>query len=244
MKYAVFIFVGLLLLAGCRQPEKSKSNDLTRIENSQTLTSVAGPLTDTTLYAPKTAIHIFTTPVVNGLLVLSATAGDLPALRDTIAAVGLDIPGFPDFNGDGYPDILLSYQGSNHTSFLYLFDPATYTFHPIEGFVAFPDAQQLKSNPDLYYSYYGVGCNDLNWISDLFTMVNFKTVRVGHMYGKGCSLNVLENPQFIGLFKIDSVNNQSEWLVEKLPYQQFIPDNESKQAFIKNYWNSNYRKFK
>lgn len=63
------------------------------------------------------------------------------------------------------------------------------------------------------------------------------------MYGKGCNFNVLENPQFIGLYKMAEGNDQAEVLIEKLPYGKFITENGDKWQFIEKYWNRNYRKF-
>lgn len=189
------------------------------------------------------AIRIFTQSLDTNFLVLSATAVGQVALLDTISTVALQKPTFTDFNKDGFPDILLSYMGNTTSNFLYLFDGASKKFRNIDGFINFPNAIQLKENPEYYFSYYPNGCNDLNWVSDLFTIENFIPVRIAHMYGKGCDFNVLENPQFIGLYKFDPNNSQTEVLLEKLPYGKFIPENGDKWPFIEKYWNRNYRKF-
>lgn len=198
---------------------------------------------DSSFIVGKLSIHIFTSRLDNNLLVLSATAAGQAALLDTISSIALQKPEFPDFNNDGFPDILLKYRANNTTNFLYLFDAASKKFKNIDGYINFPDAIQLKENPKFYFSYYPDGCHDLNWVSDLFFIENFKPVRVAHMYGKGCDFNVLENPQFIGLYKIDLNNGQTEIMLEKFPYMKFIPENGDKWPFIEKYWNRNYRKF-
>jgi len=241
MKYLLSVF-WILVLSGCRSADHSTAISPPVTGNFPSVDQEIDSV-DSSFLVGKLAIHLVTTRLNNNLLVLSATAGGQAALLDTISAIALQPPEFPDFNKDGFPDILLHYRSSNTTNFLYLFDAASKTFKAIDGFINFPDAIQLKENPVYYFSYYPDGCSDLNWVSDLFLIENFNTIRVAHMYGKGCDFNVLENPQFLGLYKIDKNNGQTEVLVEKLPYRKFIPENRDKLPFIGKYWNSNYRKF-
>lgn len=241
MKYLLPV-IWILTLSGCRWADQATGISSSGTGNFPLPGQEIAP-TDSSFMVGKLAIHIFTKKLENNLLALSATAGGQVALLDTISAIALQTPEFPDFNKDSFPDILLKYSGNTTINFLFLFDAASKKFKNIDGFINFPDAIQVKENPKYYFSYYPDGCSDLNWASDLFFIENFKPVKVAHMYGKGCDFNVLENPQFIGLYKIDLNNGQTEVLLEKLPYGKSIPENGDKWSFIEKYWNSNYRKF-
>ncbi len=241
MKYLLSI-TWVLVLAGCQSADKPTAVS-TPLAAKTPPPGLEIAAVDSTLMVGKLAIRIFTSIVDSNHLVLSAKTGGQALLLDTISAVALQKAEFPDFNKDGFTDILLNYGGNNTTNFLYLFDPALKKFRSIDGYINFPDAIQLNENPKYYFSYYPDGCRDLNWVSDLFIIENFKPVRLAHMYGKGCNFNVLENPQFIGLYKMAEGNDQAEVLIEKLPYGKFITENGDKWQFIEKYWNRNYRKF-
>lgn len=241
MKYLLPI-TWIIILAGC-QPTDKPTGIPTPTAAQIPATDQEIAAADSSFMVGKLSIHIFTTRLHNNQLVMSATAGGQVALLDTISAIALQKPAFPDINKDGFPDVLLNYRANNTTNFLYIFDVASKKFKGIDGYINFPDAIQLKENPKYYFSYYPNGCSDMNWVSDLFTIENFKAIRVAHMYGKGCDFNVLENPKFIGLYKTDPNNRQTEVLLEKLPYGKSIPGNEDKRPFIEKYWNRNYHKF-
>ena len=159
-------------------------------------------------------------------------------MTDTIYG-GLNGLDFPDINKDGNNDLLLPYIGNNFTFFLYLFDGVNNCFKKLEGFERFPEAVQLKSHSELYYSYHRAGCADLDWVSDLFRIENFKTIHIGHIYGMSCE----DRPQVIEIYKVKDKNEQNETLVDKLSYLKNIPNFEDKWEFIETYWNKNYAKF-
>jgi len=162
---------------------------------------------------------------------------------DTLDAGGLSDLEFPDFDNDGNKDLLLTYMGNNFTYRLYLFDKTNNEFKFVEGFDRFPEAMQLKTNPKYYYSYHRAGCADMNWVSDLFYIENFKTIHIGHIDGQGCDFKVEENPQVIEIYKITDNKEENGNLIEKLPYLKNIPNFGDKWDFIKKYWNANYGKF-
>jgi len=162
---------------------------------------------------------------------------------DTLDAGELFNLEFPDFNDDGNKDIMVAYMGNNFTYNLYLFDKISNEFKYVEGFDRFPEAIQLKTNPTYYYSYHRAGCADMNWVSDLFYIDNFKSIHIGHIYGKGCDLEVRKNPQVIEIYKITDNKEENGKLIEKLPYLKTITSRGGKWDFIKKYWNANYRKF-
>lgn len=161
-------------------------------------------------------------------------------LIDTLYSSGLLNIEFVDLNKDNNSDILVSYIGNNPTNDLYLFDPTNNIFRNLEGFIKYPDAVQLKAYPKFYYSYHRAGCADLDWVSDLFKIENFKTIQIGRIYGMSCE----DNPQVIEIYKIIDNKEGREKLVEKLPYFKHIPQFEDKWKFIEKYWEKNFEKFK
>jgi len=198
---------------------------------------------DTALVINNKAYQILTFDINDDYVTMTVFRDSEKISIDTIESGGLANIEFPDFNKDNNPDIMLTYMGNNSIYFLYLFDQKTERFKSIEGFPKYPDAIQLKNQPDLYYSYHRAGCADMNWVSDLFKIVDFKTVQLGHIYGQGCDFEVNENPQIIEIYKVIDNNESNGKLIEKLPYLKFIPDFGDKWSFIEKYWNENYKKF-
>lgn len=197
---------------------------------------------DTTLKSINGTIHISVNRIDSNLALLTSTYSSKIALHDTIYNSFASID-FPDFDNDSYNDILLTYLGNNPTYFLYLFDPNTQKFKSIEGYMKFPDAIQLKVNSNFYYSYHRAGCVDMNWVSDLFKIENFKIVHLGHIYGQGCPSNVKQFPRVINIYKVTLNEKVKEKLISKLPYLKYIGRLSDKWSFIEKYWNKNYQKF-
>lgn len=198
---------------------------------------------DTTIINNNQAYRITTRDLDENFVLLVATTEAKTALADTLAGGGLANIQFPDFNRDGNSDIMLSYMGNNSTHSLYLFDPKSTMFKNIEGFEKFPEAIQLKSNPAYYYSYKRAGCADLNWVSNLFKIEDFKAIKLGHIYGQGCDSEEKEYPQVIDVYKVKSNREEKKILVEKLPYLEYIADFADKWGLIEKYWNEKYRNF-
>ena len=103
---------------------------------------------DTTLIINKQKISIRTKALNNEQRLLTSVCQSKTTLIDTIYTEGLAYIKYPDFNKDGYADILMDYFGNNSTYYLYLFNQATNTFVPIINYLDFPDAIQLKTNPN------------------------------------------------------------------------------------------------
>ncbi|MEO7978770.1 hypothetical protein [Flavobacterium sp.] len=162
---------------------------------------------------------------------------------DTIQSGGLGGVEFVDFNKDKNIDILLTYIGNNPSYDLYLFDKSENKYKFLDGYNRFSEAKQLKANPKYYFSYQRAGCADMNWVSDLFYIDNYKTVHVGHIYGQGCTPDEKENPLEIEIYKIYKNDDVNKTLIEKLPYTKNIPKFDQKWMFIEKYWNKNYGKF-
>ena len=198
---------------------------------------------DTTFKSNKQALHFSIKDLDSNFALLTSTYASRIALHDTIDSRGLASIHFPDFNNDTYADILISYLGNNPTYFLYLFDPITKQFKSIDGYMKYPDAIQLKANSKFYYSYHRAGCADLNWVSDLFKIIDFKIIQVGHIYGQGCNFEVRQNPQVIEIYKVTNNDEGKAKLISKLPYLKYIGHFDNKWDFIKNFWNKNYQKF-
>ena len=198
---------------------------------------------DTTLVINSKSYRILNSDINDDFVTMTVFCDSKKISIDTIESGGLANIEFPDFNKDNNPDIMLTYMGNNGIYYLYLFDQKAERFKSIDGFSKYPDAIQLKNQPDLYYSYHRAGCADMNWVSDLFKIVDFKTVQLGHIYGQGCDFEVNENPQIIEIYKLIGNNERNGKLIEKLPYLKFIPDFDDKWSFIEKYWNKNYKKF-
>ncbi|WP_339699256.1 hypothetical protein [uncultured Roseivirga sp.] len=91
---------------------------------------------------------------------------------------------FVDFNQDGYIDLKITWTYNTWRSWLYLFDSARMEFIRVSGFWDFPDAQIIKNDHDYFYSYIKNGCADMNWLSHLFKIENFKTVKIAPLLEK------------------------------------------------------------
>jgi hypothetical protein len=200
-------------------------------------------LLDTNVVLNEKKCRIRAKEIEGNKVMLTLTVNTKVTWKETIYKNGFLGIELTDFNKDGNSDIILSYTGNNPVCFLYLFYSKNGLFKNVEGFENFPEAIQLKTNPKYYYSYHRAGCADLNWVSDLFRIENFKTIHVGHIYGQGCDFEIKENPQVIEIYRI--INNDAERrkLIEKRSYLKFIPEFGDKWDFIKKYWNNHYSKF-
>jgi hypothetical protein len=138
---------------------------------------------------------------------------------------------------------LLTYLNNNPTYFLYLFDSKANRFKKVKDFDKFPEAIKLRSNPKYYYSYHRAGCADANWISDLFTITNFKAIQVGHIDAQGCDFEKELYPQVIRVYKVTNNSEQNGRLISKLPYVKTLKEFEDKWEFLNKYWEKNYAKF-
>ncbi len=198
---------------------------------------------DTSFVINKQTFRFLTKDVNDDQVTLTISRNSKIIKTDTLDAGGLSDLQFPDFDNDKNKDIMLTYMGNNFTYYIYLFDKTHNEFKFVEGFDRFPEAMQLKTNPKYYYSYHRAGCADMNWVSDLFYIDNFKSIHIGHIYGQGCDFEVKDNPQVIEIFKIIDNKEENRKLIGKLPYLKNIPDFGDKWDFIKKYWTENYGKF-
>jgi len=198
---------------------------------------------DTSLSNNGHLFHITTQELNEELSLLTATCNSNTEIIDTIYESAVGIIEYPDFDSNGYTDILFAYIGNNPTYFLYLFNNVTNSFVKIQNYSEFPYSRKLSVNPKYYYSYQRAGCADMNWVSDLFTISNLKITHLGHIYGQGCDANTIEEPQVIDIFRIPDNDRDRKILIEKLPYLENIPKFGDKWDFIDKYWNKNYTKF-
>ena len=198
---------------------------------------------DTSFVINKHKFKITTREINSEQVTLTIYRGSKIIKIDTLDSGGLSYLKFPDFDNDSNKDIMLTYMGNNFTYYLYLFDKANNDFKFIDGFDRFPSSQQLKTNPKYYYSYHRAGCADFDWVSDLFYIQSYKTIHIGHIYGKGCDADPEVEPQIIEVSKIIDNNSDNEKIFEKLPYKKNVPMFGDKWNFIKKYWQKNYSKF-
>jgi hypothetical protein len=230
MRLYFLLWLSTIVLFSCHSGEGQKKT----ANQDEPIISVR--LSDTSWITNQNSIHAIIERINNDAISLSITNNGEAIMTDILSGTSSVKPVITDFNTDGYTDILLP-------PYLYLYEKQKNSFVFVEGLKDYPEPVQLTSNPSYYYSYEAAGCNQMNWKSDLFKIEAYKTVKIGHLYAKGCTDNVLENPQMIGVYNVSKVNDQSEELVEKLPYLKHISGDTTRQEFLEKYWNSNYRKF-
>jgi hypothetical protein len=197
---------------------------------------------DTTLVINKHKFRFIKNEIDSERVKLSIKRDSKIIYTENLDAEGLAALEFPDFDKDGNKDLMLIYMGNNFTYYLYLFDKKSNTFKRIEGFERFPESIQIKTNSKYYYSYHRAGCADMNWVSDLFYIENFKTIHIAHIYGNGCETK--EDPLKIEIYKVYNNKEENKKLFKTLPYLKNIPSFGDKWDFIEKYWNANYNKFK
>ena len=144
------------------------------------------------------------------------------------------------FDNDNFLDITFSYLGNNYTADLFLYDNKSKTYKQVDGFMEVSDSKKLTSNPNYYYSYHRAGCADMNWVSNLFYIDNFKVYQIGEIYGKGCDLE--ESEREIEISKI--VTLDKIFTIETQPIDTIETYDDYKWGFIREYWNKNFEKFK
>lgn len=201
---------------------------------------------DTLLTINNQRFQIHTKNISEDEVTLTVLCESECVMVDTISPYGFSNIEFPDFNGDGNADIMLSYSGNITSYNLYLFDEQNSTFKPVEGFSDYPEAVRLNSNPSYYYSYHRAGCADMNWVSDLFYIESYKTVHVAHLYTQGCDYEDEgekdERHGKISVYKVNNGSKDRQKLVERLPVEAIHKYN-NKWDFIEKYWNASYKKY-
>ena len=144
---------------------------------------------------------------------------------------------FVDFNKDGYKDLYIIFNSNlPGDNALFLYNKRKRNFTEVKNFGAFASATRL-GNANLYYSYERAGCADMNWNSDLFKIVDFKAVAIGHISGLGCKID-----EKVGVF-IFKIKNENKLQIETYPISEIEKYKNYKWGFIKHYWRGNYRKF-
>jgi hypothetical protein len=199
---------------------------------------------DTTVIINKQSLKVETKDFKNKKVLLLAEGKRKKTIIDTLDTGGLLNVELTDFNKDRFSDILITYIGNNPTYFLYLFDPLQWRFRKLEGYDKFPDAVQVKSYPKFYYSYSRAGCADMNWVSDLFRIENYKAIQIGHIYGQGCDFEKDKNTQQVRVYKVLQNDENKTVLLQTIPYWKAVGYDDDKWDFIKAYWNKNFSTFK
>ena len=240
------ILLALFTSCGQRQDnrEVSEQKTIESIElESDTLTNEQRHYFDTTLTINNRSFRLLIQDINEDEITLTFFREYEIIKIDTLESGGLGNIEFVDFNKDSYSDFLITYIGNVATYDLYLFDEQKNQILFLDGFRGFPEATQLETNKKYYYSYHRAGCADMNWVSDLFYIDNFKTVHVGHIYGQGCDYEVKDNSQTIEIYKVIDNDENKKIKVEKLPYLNHITKFGDKWTFIEKYWNKNYKKY-
>lgn len=146
---------------------------------------------------------------------------------------------FVDFNNDGYKDLLIRYLSNVPERLdLILYDKKSHGFKLVKNFPDFPCPVNLPGT-NMYYSYHRNGCADLDWVSDLFRIVNYKIVKLGTIYGRGCGdYKINEGGVFVYKFK-----GKGKALVKRFPIQVINTFKNTKWGFINRYWKHHYAVF-
>jgi hypothetical protein len=148
---------------------------------------------------------------------------------------------FVDIDCDGSKDIQISfYSVSLNERNNYFFDTKKKTFREIENSNLY--LQKIRGT-NLYYSYDTESCSDLNWVSYLSEIKDYKQIDIGYMYGQGCDEDLKNYPQKIEIYQVVNSDSFELKLKKTINYQKHIPKNEDKWEFIETYWNRNYHAF-
>lgn len=239
MKISFFtlIIIVSIFLIGCVHKKPTamlRINDSTlNIKDIQN-----GKIIDSTL------IVVDTTRILGkNYLVMYRTNDTLTILRenDIIYSNNFSIRGgieFNYFNEDRYKDLIITHlTNMGGVIDVMVFDSSDLSFKLINDLEEYPSPTHLINN--YYYSYHRAGCADMNWVSDLFEIKNYKTVFLAEIYGQGCD----SNPKKIDIFKIENNDKDSKILVTTLSIDTINNYPENKWGFIKDYWTKKYVDF-
>lgn len=153
-------------------------------------------------------------------------------------SAGISYLEFKDFNQDGYKDLIINYYTNVPDIFdAILYDKNSKKFTMIKGMQDYPAAIHLKGT-NFYYSYHRSGCEDFNWDSDLFKIVNFKIVKIGNISDQTC----VDPPDKPGIY-ITRITGMHKLLIKKFPISKIDSFKDDKWGFIAWYWKHNYNKF-
>jgi hypothetical protein len=142
---------------------------------------------------------------------------------------------FIDFNHDGYKDLIIDYlTNTPYVQDLMMYNKIHKTFVKVKNFSSYPDAKPIPGT-NLFYSYHKSGCADLDWDSDLFTIRNFKVIKLGNISGQGCGG---EDGIYVSL-----ITKQKKILIKKIPISIIEHYKQNKWGFIVDYWKHHYSNF-
>ena len=142
---------------------------------------------------------------------------------------------FPDFNQDGYKDILLEVSDNTPGRYeLFLYSPKSRKFKEVKGFYDFAAPEPIKGTK-FFYSYNKAGCADGTWESYLFYIENYKPVRLGYINGEGCGIKD-------GIY-IYQQRESKKKLIKTLPLNTIEKYKDYKWGFLKSYWTKYYQRF-
>jgi hypothetical protein len=143
-----------------------------------------------------------------------------------------------DINMDEYTDLrVFIFSNTPNQCENYLFDSSNKSFRLLQNCDL--DITRLN-DADLYYSYNGEGCSNLNWKSQLSRIEQFKLITIGYINCQGCDDNTAN--QKVDIFKVKSETCEKT-LIKSLPYLTTIPKSDLKWGFIQTYWDKNWKQF-
>jgi hypothetical protein len=242
--FAITFAVLFLVFSSCKDiVTKTKVNEKEEHEvadkNSKTDTIIFQThYFDTTLHINNQIFNCITKDINEDEMVFLCYIDKAIVFSDTFSSYVHDID-YIDFDDDGFMDVLFGNFDSFYS--LYVFDSTKNTFTFVEGFDRFAEPIKLNAHSNYYYSYRRAGCQDLNWISDLFLIVNSKTYHVGHIYGQSCEDD--DKPEKIEIFRVLNNDDTKKVLFKTFPLDAYISHIAEKWDFNEYYWKNNYKKF-
>lgn len=144
---------------------------------------------------------------------------------------------FKDFDDDGNKDLIFHIISNNAVEYLIVFDNNKGIFRSVENFSEYPAPEPIKGTK-YYYSYHKSGCADMYWDSDLFYIKDYKTIRIGNIFGSQCDKK--DENYGINIYK---VNGEDKKLIKTLPVDILAKYKDYKWGFLLDYWTNNYKKF-
>lgn len=165
--------------------------------------------------------------------VITVTQQNTVVLQDSLDNyIGQGKLAITDFDGNGFPDLVLTTMGETPSTAVYLWANEWKSFKKVEGMENFPQPKKIAGQRDLYYSYQNIDCGNANWASDLFTIKNNKATALASMDAEGCEVPITT-------LSISKAGSTSKTPLET---RSFDPAND-RFKFLAEYWKEKHSKF-
>ncbi len=217
MKSILIILTTVLILSGTAQCSFAQRTASAKVDGVNYKAILYGDQSLSIKDSTKTVLHV--------------KRADLYLTFEPFAALA-----FKDVNGDGYPDLLISYHSNvSGKQDLILYDKHSHKFEQIVNFPEYPMSEEIPGT-NFFYSYHTGGCSDADWDSDLFKIENGKIIPVATMAGRGCE----NSKEKRGIF-ISKLNGRKQTAFKDYGADELAKYNsQTRFNFISAYWKANY----